>query len=310
MNQEAQPKRIGSFKRGWIITKSAWHVLMLDKELLAVPLITGIIGIAIAIIGYGGGLLLSPHTISSNIPQSADWISKNVDWHFTHWTWAIWIATSALLAIVSTITLAAILAMSLKRMRGGDPVLRDGYAAVKGHFKALAFFSLLSFGVIQALQYLESRLPFVGKILTFLGEIAWSVAAFFAIPVIVDSKEYVGPIDATKESLNIIKRTWKESAVNQFTMGTIFLILILLELFIGVSVTAASAHFVNIFLGAFSGIVMLVVLLMTILVSSAMDGIAKAVLYYYAITGEAPEHFNKELLRQAFTPRKAKKVFV
>jgi di/tricarboxylate transporter len=277
---------------------------MLDKELLAVPLITGILGITIAILGYGGGLLLSPHKFTGSYLVHAE------EWQFTHWTWAIWIATSALLALVSTFTVAAIMSMSLKRMRGGDPVLHDGYAAVKEHFKALAFFSLLSFGIIQALQYLESRLPFVGKILTFLGEVAWSVAAFFAIPVIVDSKEYVGPIDATKQSLGIIKTTWRESAVNQFTMGTIFLILILLELAIGISTTAASAHFVNIFLGAFSGLVMLVVLLMTILVSSAMDGIAKAVLYYYAITGEAPEHFDKELLRQAFTPRKAKKVFV
>ncbi len=40
-----------------------------------------------------------------------------------------------------------------------------------------------------------------------------------------------------------------------------------------------------------------------------MEGIAKAVLYYYAATGEAPQQFDKQLLHEAFTAKKARKVF-
>lgn len=304
MNEgQPQPQKMGSIKRGWIITKSAWHVLKLDKELLIIPLIAGIIGLLIAILGYGTGLYFS------QTPNSINQAANSNGLHFTHTTYAIWIATSAVLALLSSYTIAAMIAMTLKRLRGGDPVLRDGFRAVKGHFGALSAFTLVSFGIVQILQYLQNRLPLFGKILAFLGEFAWRVAAFFAIPVIVDSEEFLNPIDATKQSMGLIKKTWKESSVNSFTMGTIFFILIMLEIIIGAGITVGSAVLVGAPLAVFTGVIAVIGLISLVVVSSAMEGIAKAVLYYYAVTGEAPALFDQRLLQEAFTPKKARKVF-
>ena len=44
-------------------------------------------------------------------------------------------------------------------------------------------------------------------------------------------------------------------------------------------------------------------------VLSTIGAIAKAALYYYATTGEAPANFNSQLLHAAMTPKKARRVF-
>lgn len=312
MNEDiVQPKRMGSLKRSWIITKSAWQIMKLDKEVIAVPLITGLIGIVIATVGFGGGLLLSHswdyyfHNVNGIFSSSGGGSSMQ----FSHITYGVWIATSALLAIVSTFTLAAMIAIGLKRLRGGDPVLADGYSAIKKNFWSLVIFSLFSFGIVQIMQYLQSRLPLFGRLLAFLGQLAWAVAAFFAVPVIVDSKEPIGPITATKESMALIKRTWKESGGNQFLIGGIFTILIIFELMVGLFAGAGLWVSVGKGAGVAAGSLSMVLILFTILISSALEGIAKAVLYYYAATGEAPEQFDQRLLKEAFTPKKARRVF-
>lgn len=306
MNQEFNQPKMGSWRRGWLITKSSWRILLLDKELLAIPLISSVIGIIIIAIGYGGGALMSPAAIHHNGLHG--W-SYNTDHPFSHTTYAVWVAASALLALLSSYTIGAMIAMTLKRLRGGDPVLRDGYDAVKKHFGALSLFTLVSFGIITVLQRIEAYLPFAGKLLAFLGEIAWRVAAFFAIPVILDADHYLGPINATKQSVSLIKKTWKESSVNTFTMGSIFAVLIIVELLIGALLSAAAFTGIGTGLGVGAVVLTFLGLLLLILVSSAMDGIAKAVLYYYAVTGEAPAEFDRRLLHEAFTPKKARRLF-
>lgn len=305
MSEENHQRKMGSWRRGWLITKSAWHVLKLDKELLAIPLVSTLIGIIVIAIGYGGGILLSPNVIH-HINNSWSYDSHG---SYSHATYAAWVGTSALLTLLSSYTIAAMIAMALKRLRGGDPTLGDGIKAVRGHLGALSLFTLVSFAIITILQRLESYLPFVGKLLAFLGEVAWRVAAFFAIPIIVDADSFVGPIDATKESVGLIKRSWKESSVNQFTMSSIFLVIILLELLIGGIGSGLVGLAAGVGFGIVTGVLVLLLLLLTILVSSAMDGIAKAVLYYYAVTGEAPDQFDRRLLKEAFTPKKARRVF-
>src|SRR6185437_13948562 len=189
MNDDAvQPKKIGSTRRSWLIIKGSWRIMKLDKEVVVVPLITGILGIIIAVIGFGAGFLLSHNWDYYFNSAVSTYTSPNSSgWHFNHLTYAVWLVTSALLAIVSTFTLAAMVAMSLKRLRGGDPVLGDGLDAIKKNFKSLTLFALFSFGIVQILNWLQSRLPFAGKLLAFLGQLAWRVAAFFAVPIIVDA---------------------------------------------------------------------------------------------------------------------------
>jgi hypothetical protein len=305
---ELNQKKIGSLKRSWIITKSAWRLMMLDKEVLWLPVIFGILGLIVAIAGYGGGMKLSGYGATDINPASPNFTVDNS--HITYPTYAVWIVTSAILALLSTYTIAAMVAIGLKRLRGDDPNLKYGLGCVKRRLGPLTIYGLFSFGVVQIIKALEQRLPFFGKVLAFLGELAWRAAGFFAISIIVDSEKNVGPIDATKQSIGLIKKTWKESAANQFVIGTIFALLVILEVLIGVGAGVGLGLTFGIGFGLAVGVLILMLVIFTVLISSALDGVAKSVLYYYAMTGEAPEQFDRRLLQDAFTVKKARKLFV
>jgi hypothetical protein len=144
----------------------------------------------------------------------------------------------------------------------------------------------------------------------WLAGTAWQIASFFAIPVIVTSPEPIGPINATKQSIGVIKKVWGESLIVSLSIGAISMLSMLAYMLalavitvLGVVLSAGAWYFVALgvigFIGLFAGI----------LIFNMMAAFAKAAVYYYATTGESPEMFHKDLLKQAFTPKKAKKIF-
>jgi hypothetical protein len=299
---DGDTKKTGRVNRGWIAAKSAWTVLKLDKELSVFTLISFIacaliIGAALAIISFG---------LPSNTPWAVDtsYTSNNKS--------QLLVYLGALLAIglVGIYTTAAVVAAALIRYRGGDPTLRDGLSAVRKRFGSLTLYGVFYITVGQILRILEERIPFIGaKIVALLADILWSAANIFSIPVIVESEHSVSPLQAVKGSVNVIKKTWAESVVGQISISLIFVALVALEMIVGIFgatlFASSSLSAVSVVLGILTGLAVLT----TIIIASTLSGIIKAALYYYAITGEAPEHFSKELLHQAFTKRKARKLF-
>ncbi len=132
------------------------------------------------------------------------------------------------------------------------------------------------------------------------------------------SKDNVHPLDATKQSVAIIRKVWGESFVVNMEISLIGFLSFLAYLMLGSAATLGlftAGHALHTSgLGATVGAVtvislFVVVLLMLILVFSALSGIAKAALYHYATTGEAPSSFDSKLLQASMTPKKARKIF-
>ena len=86
----------------------------------------------------------------------------------------------------------------------------------------------------------RAALGIVGKILGFLGGIAWAIATFFVVPVIV--AEGLGPIEALKRSANTIKQVWGTSVRTTLRFGVIQFALTLAPMFlfiVGIVMAAA-----------------------------------------------------------------------
>lgn len=299
--ENIQPKKVRHIKRGWLATKSAWTVFKLDKELSVFALISTVLVPIIGVIGFLVGFIFLPgHKIDTN------------NFHPTPGTIAVWLSTLAVIYLLTTYASAAIIASALKRFRGGDPTIKDGLRSVKTRFGSLTLFALFNMGVGQGLQYIENRVPFAGKVLTFFAQMAWTVASIFAIPVIVDSNQPIGPIKAVKGSGGIIKKAWAEAAISQASVASIFFLLAFMEIGISVAAIGLVNHNYSGTSDTLTGImagVMGIILLVTIILATALSSIVKAAVYHYAITGETPEHFNRELMKQAFTAKKARKLF-
>jgi len=146
------------------------------------------------------------------------------------------------------------------------------------------------------LRAISERSGFVGRIVVGLVGMAWTLATYLAVPVLVTKN--LGPIDTVKESAHLFRKTWGEQVVGNFGMGwAIFLM--------GVSWTLASAALVS--LGAqVSPAGTLVAVCVAVagyvflaLFSSALKGIYTAALYRYASTGNAGS-FDAGIVGRAF----------
>jgi hypothetical protein len=71
----------------------------------------------------------------------------------------------------------------------------------------------------STIKALEENLGFVGRWIMKLIGIAWSVAAVFAIPVIIREDKSVNPLKFLKSSALMLKKTWGESLIGYLGMG-------------------------------------------------------------------------------------------
>jgi hypothetical protein len=129
------------------------------------------------------------------------------------------------------------------------------------------------------------------------------VVTFLVVPVLV--VENVGPVEAVKRSGSLLKKTWGEQLVGNFSIGSIFGLLIFAAILIGGFLTFALAAALN------SPALVVLMIVVTILVvmglsllSSTLSGIFQAALYRYATEGDTGGYFSEDLIQGAFKPKR------
>jgi hypothetical protein len=291
--------------RGWQLTKSSWQVLILDKELAALPLLS-IITTALFVIVGGAltvlGMMAYGAIISDGSFSAPGWVNA-----------LLLVILYGGLTVIANYFSGAIIYGATERFNGGDPTVRSSLAGVRKKFRPLALFSLMMATVGLVLQAIEDRVPLAGKIAVWLVNASWSIANIFAIPVIVLSEKNVNPLEATKESVRIIRQVWGEGVVAQLGISVISALSLFAYTAIWLALGFGAQALVGAAIPAIAVIVFLTVAFVGLfalgLLFTALNSIAKAAVYHYAVTGTAPEMFNKDLLRAAMTPKKARKIF-
>lgn len=269
-------------RNGWRLAKASWQVLSQDRELVAIPIIAGIASLVVfAVIALPGVALLEG--------GDEDAVS-----------WATWIvlALAGLLATwVSVIGQAAVVSGAGQRMDGGDPSLGTSFSGARSRSGRLFEWAVLATVVAIVLDVIRDRLGIFGSILASLGNMAFSVLSFLALPVIVF--EDVGAIDGFKRSSQLLRGTWGEQLTFTFGIGIIGFLAALPG--IGVAIGAAATGIVALqVLGVALGIVWVVAVLA---VTSALSAVFKTALYRYAAQQPVDVAFDDADLSGAFRTR-------
>ena len=154
----------------------------------------------------------------------------------------------------------------------------------------IAGWALVSATVGLILRIIEDRSDRIGQIVAGLLGMAWTVVSFLVVPILV--MENKGPIAALRDSTALLKKTWGEQLVSNFSFGAIFFLL---------SIPALALIFLGFHLGGAVGgiacIVLAVIYLIVLgLVQSALQAIFQTALYLYARDGQVPEGFRAEVL--------------
>jgi cobalamin biosynthesis protein CobD/CbiB len=157
----------------------------------------------------------------------------------------------------------------------------------------------------MVLRALRERGGIVGAIVSAIGGIAWNLATFLVVPVLVI--EGVGPIEAVKRSAGLLKRTWGEQVVGNLSIGLIFGLLTILVIIAGIPLVLLAVAAESVALVVVVVVVLILVVIGINLIASTLNGIYVAAVYHFVAAEGSPEtatqYFSQEMLRGAFRPK-------
>ena len=272
-------------RNGWRLAKASWAVLSQDRELVAIPIIAGIISLVVfALVAVPGVALLG-----GGDDDAVGWAA-----------WLVLALAGLLATWVSVIGQAAVVSGAGQRMDGADPSLGSAFAGARTRTGRLLEWAVLATVVAVVLDALRDRLGFLGSILASLGNMAFNVLSFLALPVIVF--ENLGAIDGFKRSAQLLRGTWGEQLTFTFGIGVIGFLVSLPGIAIVVGAVATGIAAVQV-IGVALGIVWIVAVLA---VTSALSAVFKTALYRYAVQAPVDDAFDTADLSGAFRRRNAR----
>lgn len=273
----------------WELMKSSWHILMRDKPLLILPLISGVAGL----------LVLATFFLPFMSTVPGGW---HGDANPTFATYVIGFCYYLCNFFVIYFFNAALVDYVVTRLRGDEPSLGASLREAASCAPQLAMWAIAAATVGVVLQTIQSRAGFLGKLVAGLLGVGWTLVTFFVVPLIVIERK--GAIESISQSAAMVKKTWGEQAVSGLGYGLIGFLLCIPAFFLGVlaiillgtSGVKDAAPYVLVVLGGIMWIVGVGV------VMTALKAIFGVVLYLYTKTGKVPEGFSAHNLRNAIAP--------
>jgi hypothetical protein len=259
--------------RSFQLVGQSYQILMRDTELMVLPLISGVImALVVVVIVLGASL-------GAEAPGPALYVPLFLLY--------------VLMYSIGIFFQAAVVAGATERMRGGDPTVGSALAAAWARLGPIVMWAVVAATVGMLLRAIQDRVGFIGKIVAGLAGVAWSLATFFIVPVLVLEDKSIG--DSFSRSVTVFKKTWGETMTGGVSLGAaafcawlaLFALVALAALVVGpgaIVLLVAGAIVLGIFF-------------------STLQGIYVASLYRYATEGLVPPGFDRTLLDNAFRPK-------
>lgn len=277
------------FSRSWELVKASGAVLRQDKELLLFPLFAAIATLLVA------ASFVVPLLVSGTFERVGE---ESPDAAFVVWGFLFYLSQYFVIFFFNS----ALVGAAMIRLDGGDPTVRDGLRIARSRIGRILGYAAIAATVGLILRVIEERAGFIGRWIAGLLGVAFTVATFLVVPILV-SRE-VGPVDAVKESATLLKKTWGENVIGNAGMGLVFFLFYICVIGIGmlfvfgVAQTGSAPLIILV-----TAILALGVIALT-LVQTALQGVYSAALYRYATNGNVGAEFSGTLLSDAFRPKR------
>ena len=288
---------VGRFRASWLLFKEIWRFLRLDPEIMAIPLIAGILNILLFATLLGAAIVVHLTVLPLGTFAEVDGEMSFVADHPLVYFFVFLGYTIA--AFTLAFSQGAIAHTVITRLRGGNASLGESLKMALRRWQALLAWSLITATVGLILHMLAKRFKFLGRLVISLIGVAWEVLTYFVAPAIIIENK--GSIGAIKQSGRTLKQTFGETVMTNIGLGFAFFLIYLLAilatvglLFVGFSSGSGTVLFV-VFVAVF-------LLFLTIaLLNAALQGVLKTLLYAYVMEHTTPPDFNSELLQNVLT---------
>ena len=279
---------MGKFSYTWSIMGASWEVLKRDKKLLLFPLLSGICCLVVTA-SFAVAAVLGDHLHrpTSQQQQILQWITLFC-FYFVNY-------------FVITFFNVGIVSFAMAKMAGGEPTVGGAFREALNRVHLIAAWALVAATVGVVLRMIESRSGKIGQIIISILGAAWSILTFMIVPVLV--MENKGPIDAFKSSAVLLKKTWGERLIGNFSFGLIFFLLTIPGILGVIAGVAQLAQHNDMLGGSLIGLSVIYFIALA-LIHSALISIFQAALYLFTQGVQDQTHgFPVQLLQGAMTTK-------
>jgi len=275
------------------ILAAAWRILKEDKTLLLLPLASSVCVLLLA------GVVAAPAIIEGftgmpvpdDVPHvgSADALGLFLLYVFTY---GVGVFFNAALALAV-----------MRKFDGQSGSIATALGETVSLLPQIVGWAVVSATVGVLLKGIERRSGLIGGLVVRMLGLAWSVATFLVVPVLVSQR--TGPFDAIKESVQLLRRTWGENILAGVGFGMLYFFWALPAVFafvIGAGLVPthlATALFIMAFAICYFPVLGLVL--------STLSTIFDVVLYRYAKFGTIAPGFSRQLLESSFVARSSQR---
>ena len=199
----------GRLERSWRLARIAWSVLAAQRLLLVIALGTTLAAFVVAIATVAAGhLWVRPEQSLLARPQGLMWL--------------VWLCALLLGTWVATVGQGLVVAGAGDHMAGRTVSVAGTWAAVRGRLRVLFAWAGLEVGALGLLDQARQHLPGGGRIVELVGQVAFRVAAFLVLPVVVF--ERTGAVEGLRRSARLLRATWGENLALNAGLGGLSLI--------------------------------------------------------------------------------------
>ncbi len=282
----------GVFKRSWQITKLTFSVINKDREIIWYPLLAGIFSLLFILV------LLFPTLITSYLAQQGVPAFGVVEY-------LVLFVLYLGLAFIATFFNTCVVYTAKRRFEGGNATFSETIKFALSKVHLIFVWSLVSATVgifLRMLDRLAQKAGPIGgiiiKILRGILGLMWSIITIFVVPAMVYYD--LGPIDAIKKSIDVLKKTWGESIIRHVGLGSAIGLLFIVGIVLSVAVIVGGAMLGGV-VGALVGFFIAVVYFVALFVIfNAANEVFNTALFVYGDSGKVPKGYNKEIMDGAF----------
>lgn len=271
-------------EKGWALTKKSWSLLREHRALLQFPLCASLVTLATLIGTFVPGIYL----IAAEKSTGAGVL--------------VMVAGLYLAVFVGTYFSVALAATADLIFRGQQAGFTEGLSVARQRSAAVAGWAALSIVIAPVLGALEQAGAIAVQISGYALNVAWSLIRALAIPVI--AIEGTGPIDTMERATDLVRTRWAAQVTGDLAITAGFgllgfapgILLTVAGLVVWGSNGIDSSLGVAGLVGALVGITLLVV---SSVLSRALQGVFNVALYRFAADGEAVGAFSASELESA-----------
>jgi len=274
-----------TIRASWELIKASWAVLKADKELVVFPIVSAI-----------GVILVS---IAFLVPLfAADLFESVLGGLGAIGGLLVGFAFYLVQYVVIFYANAALVGAATIRLDGGDPTVGDGIRIASEHALNILGYAAIAATVGLFLNRASRKRSGLVRFLASLAGMAWNVASFLVVPVLVN--EGIGPWDAVKRSASLLRQTWGEQISGTVSMNAVFALLGIGALVVGGGLIALGISMEIWPLAIAIGALLVLTWLGLALINSTLNGIFRAAVYHYATTGHGGGFYDEGLVTSAF----------